>query len=91
LKDAHRSGCPINLSLEELGDRWGLIVIRDIIFGNRCRYRELLSRSEEGIASLHLGEPSTGPSVLGERGICYWPERNMASSEAMASTITAAP
>lgn len=47
LKDAHRSGCPINLTLEVLGDRCGLIVIRDTIFGNRRRYRELLSRSEE--------------------------------------------
>jgi len=49
--NANRSGCPINLTLEVLGDRWSLIVIRDIIFGNRRRYRELLTRSEEGIAT----------------------------------------
>ncbi len=47
----HRSGCPINLTLEMLGDRWSLIVIRDIMFGNRRHYRELLTLSEEGIAS----------------------------------------
>ena len=46
-----RSGCPINLALEVLGDRWTLIVIRDIMFGNRRHFRELLTRSEEGIAS----------------------------------------
>ena len=46
-----RSGCPINLTLEVLGDRWSLIVIRDLMFGNRRHYRELLTRSEEGIAS----------------------------------------
>jgi len=46
-----RSGCPINLALEVLGDRWSLIVIRDIMFGNRRHFRELLTRSEEGIAS----------------------------------------
>ena len=46
-----RSGCPINLALEVLGDRWSLIVIRDIMFGDRRRFRELLTRSEEGIAS----------------------------------------
>ena len=46
-----RSGCPINLALETLGDRWSLIVIRDIMFGNRRHFRELLTRSEEGIAS----------------------------------------
>jgi Predicted transcriptional regulators len=53
---AHRSGCPINLTLEMLGDRWSLIVIRDIIFGNRRHYRELLTRSEEGIASNILAD-----------------------------------
>jgi len=46
-----RSGCPINLTLEVLGDRWSLIVIRDMMFGNRRHFRELLGRSEEGIAS----------------------------------------
>jgi len=46
-----RSGCPINLTMEVLGDRWSLIVIRDIMFGNRRHFRELLNRSEEGIAS----------------------------------------
>lgn len=49
--DQHRSGCPINLSLEVLGDSWSLIVIRDIMFGNRRHYRQLLNESEEGIAS----------------------------------------
>lgn len=46
-----RSGCPINLAMEVLGDRWSLVVIRDMMFGNRRHFRELLTRSEEGIAS----------------------------------------
>ncbi len=46
-----RSGCPINLTLETLGDRWSLIVIRDVMFGSRRHYRDLLNNSEEGIAS----------------------------------------
>jgi DNA-binding HxlR family transcriptional regulator len=33
--NAPRSGCPINLTLEALGDRLSLIVIRDLMFGNR--------------------------------------------------------
>jgi hypothetical protein len=33
--NAPRSGCPINLTLEALGDRWSLIVIRDLSGGNR--------------------------------------------------------
>ncbi len=43
-----RSGCPINLTLEQLGDRWSLIVIRDVMFGNRRSYSELFAQSEEG-------------------------------------------
>jgi DNA-binding HxlR family transcriptional regulator len=53
---AHRSGCPINLTLETLGDRWSLIVVRDLMFGNRRHFRELLTRSEEGIASNVLAD-----------------------------------
>ena len=51
MKAAHRSGCPINLTLEVLGDSWSLIVIRDVMFGNRRHFRDLLNHSEEGIAS----------------------------------------
>ncbi len=51
-----RSGCPINLTLEMLGDRWSLIVIRDIMFGNRRHYRDLLNNSEEGVASNILAD-----------------------------------
>jgi DNA-binding HxlR family transcriptional regulator len=46
-----RSGCPINLSIEALGDRWSLVIIRDIMFGDRRTFRDILTRSEEGIAS----------------------------------------
>jgi DNA-binding HxlR family transcriptional regulator len=56
VREAQRSGCPINLTLEMLGDRWSLIVIRDVMFGNRRHYRELLNLSEEGIASNILGD-----------------------------------
>ena len=56
MDSAHRSGCPINLTLEALGDRWSLIVIRDMMFGNRRHYRELLNQSEEGIASNILAD-----------------------------------
>lgn len=51
-----RSGCPINLTLETLGDSWSLIVIRDIMFGNRKHYRDLLNNSLEGIASNILAD-----------------------------------
>jgi DNA-binding HxlR family transcriptional regulator len=51
MRNVRRSGCPINLTLEMLGDRWSLIVIRDVMFGNRRHYGDLLRLSEEGIAS----------------------------------------
>ena len=46
-----RSGCPINLSMEVLGDQWSLIVLRDIMFGQRRSFRDILTNSEEGIAT----------------------------------------
>ena len=51
-----RSGCPINLTLEMLGDRWSLVVVRDVMFGNRRHFRELLTLSDEGIASNILAD-----------------------------------
>ncbi|TWJ15266.1 HxlR family transcriptional regulator [Stackebrandtia albiflava] len=51
MPDNHRSECPINLSLEVFGDRWTLLILRDMIFGGRRHFRELLLNSEEGIAS----------------------------------------
>jgi DNA-binding HxlR family transcriptional regulator len=51
MRDNPRSGCPINATVEALGDRWSLIVLRDVIFGGRRHFRELLAHSEEGIAS----------------------------------------
>lgn len=46
----HRSGCPINLSLEVLGDKWSLLIIRDMIFAGKRHFREFL-QSDERISS----------------------------------------
>lgn len=51
-----RSGCPINLTLEQLGDRWSLIVIRDVMLANRRSYGDLLAKNGEGIASNILAD-----------------------------------
>ena len=53
---SHRSGCPINLSLEVFGDRWSLIILRDMMFGGLRHFRELLTQSEEGISSNILSD-----------------------------------
>ncbi len=46
-----RSGCPVNQTIELIGDRWTMVILRDIMFGNRRTFRELLGNSLEGIAS----------------------------------------
>lgn len=51
-----RSGCPINLTMELLGDRWSLVVLRDVLFGDRRTFTALHSASEEGIATNVLGD-----------------------------------
>jgi DNA-binding HxlR family transcriptional regulator len=55
MDDDHRSGCPINLTLEVLGDKWSLLILRDIMFGRKRHFRELM-RSEEGISSNILAD-----------------------------------
>lgn len=50
-----KSGCPINLSLELLGDRWTLLIVRDLIFASKKHFREFLL-SDEGISSRTLAE-----------------------------------
>lgn len=51
-----RSGCPINAAVEAFGDSWSLLVLRDVMFGNRRYFRELLAGSEERIASNILAD-----------------------------------
>jgi DNA-binding HxlR family transcriptional regulator len=46
----HRSFCAISLALEVFGDKWSLIIIRDMMFGGKRHFRELL-QSDEKIAS----------------------------------------
>ncbi|CAN7420287.1 winged helix-turn-helix transcriptional regulator [Mesorhizobium caraganae] len=50
-----RSGCPISLSLELLGDRWTLLIVRDLVFAGKTHFREFL-QSDEGISSRTLAE-----------------------------------
>jgi DNA-binding HxlR family transcriptional regulator len=45
-----RSGCPISCSLDLLGDRWSLLIVRDMVFVKKRFFKEFLS-SDEGIAT----------------------------------------
>ncbi len=49
MKDA-RSNCPQNLILEVIGDKWTLLIIRDMMIQGKRYFREFL-QSREGIAS----------------------------------------
>ena len=42
-----RSRCPIAYSLDVLGDRWTLLVLRDLAFKNRRHFQEILGASEK--------------------------------------------
>lgn len=50
-----RSGCPIGIALDLVGDRWSLLIVRDLLFGGAQGFREL-SDGGEGIASNILAE-----------------------------------
>jgi DNA-binding HxlR family transcriptional regulator len=50
-----KSRCPINLALEVFGDRWSLLIVRDLMFAGKRHFREFLS-SEEGVSSNILAE-----------------------------------
>jgi DNA-binding HxlR family transcriptional regulator len=50
-----RSGCPLNASVEMLGDRWSLLIIRDMMVRGYRTYKEFLE-SGEGIATNILAD-----------------------------------
>lgn len=47
---APRSGCPISIALELLGDAWSLLIVRDLMFKGRRTFNEFLAGGE-GIAT----------------------------------------
>ena len=51
-----RSHCPINFTLEHLGDKWSLLIIRDLMFKGKRHYNEFLEAGEK-----------VSTSVLGDR------------------------
>jgi DNA-binding HxlR family transcriptional regulator len=55
MRDDQRSLCPINLALEVFGDRWTLLIVRDLMFAGKRHFRELL-QSEERISSNILAD-----------------------------------
>ncbi|MGY8811093.1 MAG: winged helix-turn-helix transcriptional regulator [Pseudomonadales bacterium] len=42
-----RSHCPINYALESFGDKWTLLIIRDLMFKTKTSFNEFLSSNEK--------------------------------------------
>ncbi len=55
MQGKRRSGCPVSISLEILGDRWSLLIIRDLMVRGFRTFREFL-HSGEGIATNILAD-----------------------------------
>ena len=56
MKKEFRSGCPISSALDVVGDKWSLLIIRDMLVKHKKTFREI-SNSDEKIA----------PSILSAR------------------------
>ena len=56
MKNEFRSGCPIASSLDVIGDKWSLLIIRDMLIHHKKTFKEI-SNSDEKIA----------PSILSAR------------------------
>lgn len=49
-KSKHRSGCPVSISLEVFGDRWSLLIVRDLMVRGFRTFRDF-QQAGEGIAT----------------------------------------
>jgi DNA-binding HxlR family transcriptional regulator len=63
----YRSNCPVNFGLEAFGDRWSLLIIRDIVFWGKKTYSDFL-RSDEQIATNIL---ASRLATLEESGVLF--------------------
>jgi DNA-binding HxlR family transcriptional regulator len=54
-KSKRRSGCPVSISLEVFGDRWSLLIVRDMMVRGLHTFKDFLE-SGEGIATNMLAD-----------------------------------
>lgn len=54
-RKARRSECPLNASVEMLGDRWSLLIVRDMMLRGARTYKEFLE-GYEGVATNILAD-----------------------------------
>ena len=46
-RDKGKSHCPINFTLEIVGDQWSLLIMRDILLYDKRRYKDFLQSAEK--------------------------------------------
>jgi len=63
-QDTYRSRCPISFSLETFGDKWSLLILRDIIYFGKHTFGEFLA-SDERIARNILADRLTRLQATG--------------------------
>ncbi len=51
----HRSGCPVSVSLEVFGDRWSLLIVRDMMIRGSRTFKDF-QNAGEGIATNILSQ-----------------------------------
>lgn len=66
-KARRRSDCPISFALDIFGDRWSLLIVRDLMFKGKSSYKQFLE-SEEGVATNILADRLR---ILEGAGIIY--------------------
>ena len=84
---ARRSDCTISYALDHLGDKWTLLVLRDLLFRGKRHFRDFLA-SDEGIASNILsnrlqrleaaGMVTRQPDPASARSVIYAPTEKAA-------------
>lgn len=57
-KPSIRSHCPIGFALDLFGDKWTLLIVRDLLFKGKRRFGDFVD-SEEGIATNILADRLT--------------------------------
>jgi DNA-binding HxlR family transcriptional regulator len=59
-----RSTCPVSTSLDVLGDKWTLLILRDMLFASKSTYGQFL-QSEEKMATNILADRLAGLEAQG--------------------------
>lgn len=55
MPDPHRSHCPICFALDQFGDKWSLLIVRDLLFRGKRSYQGFLE-NPEGISTNILAD-----------------------------------